>query len=212
MPEKGILMQGSNVRAILEGRKSQTRRVLKPQPDFEYDTQDPHIDVNELAAQYSPPEYAIGDMLYVREAHYQTDDGDYEHAVFAADEASVKEHIALIKGMQTRHEFATDEWAKRHLKLRPPIHMPKAFARIWLEVTGVKVERVGDISEADAKAEGCEPATSGYDYSPLTGERTAIKTYRTGFVYLWNSINEKRGYGWGDNPWVAAYSFKRIEK
>ena len=78
--------------------------------------------------------------------------------------------------------------------------MHRWASRLLLEVKGVRVERLQDIDEEGARAEGAEPARAG-------GNADApIKTYRTGFVRLWNSINEKRGFGWLDDPWVFVIS------
>ena len=84
---------------------------------------------------------------------------------------------------------------------RPSIHMPKLAARIWLEITRVQVEKVQDITEADAKAEGAEPVC-GLDQKP---------DYRGGFYFLWDSINAKRGFGWDVNPWVWVVEFKVVK-
>ena len=102
---------------------------------------------------------------------------------------------------------ALDAWWKRQQK-KPSIYMPKWAARLWLRVTGVRVERVQDITEADAKAEGCEDSgglVSGpmdppeYDGCPASWE----------FGALWDSINAKRGYGWDTNPWVWVVSYEK---
>lgn len=90
---------------------------------------------------------------------------------------------------------------------RPSIHMPKAFARIWLEVAAVRVERLQDISEADAKAEGALGYEEGVDPPPPDGDHEW--SYRASFERLWESIN---GPGsWRANPWVWVVEFKRVE-
>jgi hypothetical protein len=83
---------------------------------------------------------------------------------------------------------------------RPAIHMPRWACRLVLEVTGVRVERLQDISEDDAKAEGVEPIGSG-GYGPLK--------HRTAYMALWDELNFKRGYGVAVNPWVWVVGFKR---
>jgi hypothetical protein len=86
-------------------------------------------------------------------------------------------------------------------KWRPSIHMPRWASRITLEVTDVRVERVQEISEEDAKTEGVTPS--------IVGEWWDHLKYRAGFQTLWNSINEKRGFGWDENPWVWVVEFKK---
>jgi hypothetical protein len=83
---------------------------------------------------------------------------------------------------------------------RHPNHMPRWASRITLEVIDVRVERVQEISEEDAKAEGCLLIPCAPKY---------IDTYRETFADLWNSINEKRGFGWDVNPWVWVVEFKK---
>jgi hypothetical protein len=82
--------------------------------------------------------------------------------------------------------------------------MPKEASRITLEVTGIKVERVQDITEEDAIAEGTTPSIVGADLDYLK--------YRAGYQTLWNLINEKRGYGWDTNCFVWVIQFERIDK
>ena len=102
-------------------------------------------------------------------------------------------------------------------RCRPSIHMPMWASRITLRVTDVRVQRLQDISEEDAVAEGIEqdPETGGYWGGAGTGVGGATPRYTSAIVAfkrLWDSINEKRGYGWDKNPWVAAYTFEVINK
>jgi hypothetical protein len=124
--------------------------------------------------------YQLGDTLWVRETWaYSTDyDGDVilnRKILYRAD------------GEKT---ILPSTW-------RPSIHMPRWASRINLEVTGVRVERLKDITEEDALAEGV--ISSDYD-----------KTYRYAFSVLWDSINAKRGYGWAANPWVWVIEFRHM--
>lgn len=98
-------------------------------------------------------------------------------------------------------------------KWRPSIHMPRWASRITLEITSVKVERLRDISEEDAEAEGVEQDSFGhwFDYSLPTNYREAVSSFSTAsasFMSLWNSINGKGS--WESNPWVWAISFRRL--
>ena len=101
----------------------------------------------------------------------------------------------------------TEHWEKR----RTAMFMPKWAARTWLEVTDVRVERVQDISEEDAIAEGCTDDEDpwwrpSYNDPDSGGNPSARKSYE----YLWDSINAKRGYGWAVNPWCFCYQFKLV--
>ena len=96
-----------------------------------------------------------------------------------------------------------DSFPPSMFKWRPSIHMPKAAARIWLEATDVRVERLQEITEEDAKAEGFE------DSWDLTNNRLFC-TAKENFEGLWNTLNLKRGYGWDVNPWVFVIEFKRV--
>jgi hypothetical protein len=84
------------------------------------------------------------------------------------------------------------------------IFMPRRASRITLEITDVRVERLRNITEKDAEAEGSEH----FEYDAPHGK---VKDYIRGFAYLWDKLNEKRGYGWDANPWVWVVSFKGIE-
>ena len=103
-------------------------------------------------------------------------------------------------------------------KWRPSIFMPRWACRITLEVTGVRVERVHEIAEDDAKAEGtpdtaiwCRPDANGEELSgaPWTG-KFPDATYIAAYSHLWDRMNEKRGFGWAVNPWVWVVEFKRV--
>lgn len=197
---KPILFNTAMVQAILDGRKTMTRRVVKPRyRNDEYGfqvitTMDGHfvrvekIDENECGIfedgteRHVSPPYQPGDILWVRE---KWEHDDYEGFV------------------DYRADF-TDEEAK-DIKWRPSIHMPKDAARIYLRVTDVRVERVQDISEDDTKAEGIEPRFNVRDqFSGVIA--------RQRFSELWDSINAKRGHGWDENPFVWVISFERCDK
>jgi hypothetical protein len=99
------------------------------------------------------------------------------------------------------------EAGKSPCRIRPSIFMPRWASRILREITAIRVERVQDISEADAKAEGCEPVRT--DWESCISPNVTID-YREGYQRLWDSINAKRGYSWADNPWVWVIEFRRI--
>ena len=212
MADRPIIFSGPMVKALLAGRKSQTRRVLPlAHPKFSHqNVLDPDMLVDKqyvwfwdgvhycVGASWPLP-YAPGDRLWVRETHYLTDDGESEYAVFAADQGDVDEHLASMQTTMASHPSI--DWSK-HLRLRPSIHMPRWASRLTLTVTDVRVERLQDISEADAKAEGCDAVLA------LTIKRpngAHPGNPRECYCDLWNSLH---GPGaWDANPWVVALTF-----
>lgn len=170
---KPILFSGPMVRALLDGRKTQTRRILKPTTES-----------------FEAPKYRRGDRLWVREAHYITDDGESEFAVFAEDSESVEEHLENMQTLMSSHPQI--DWTS-HIKLRPSIHMPRWASRLTLTVTDVRVQRLQDIRGEDCVAEG------------LPVVRHCFGETRDAFADLWNSINGQDA--WDADPWVAAYTF-----
>ena len=200
MADKPILFSGPMVRAILAGRKSQTRRITEPLVDGRHNFALPIVTAHGHAFQ---PRYRVGDRLWVREAHYLTDDGDSQCAIYADDEEAVRDHLALISDMQHRLSLSED-WAAPHVRLRHGRFMPRWASRITLTVTSVRVERLQDISEYDALAEGVAPSWLD-EHDNGTVHAGAQPTHRRGFARLWREIH---GTGaWLANPWVAAYSF-----
>lgn len=178
MKEHPIIFSGPMVRAILEGRKTQTRRVAKYHTDVRY-------------CQYG----TTGDRLWVRENwNAQNQSGQWWHEV-KRDERPLH-NWAWTNPVFPAYESTPPRWL-------PSIHMPRAASRITLEVTGVRVERVQDISEDDARAEGVAPSIVGGDMGGIE--------YRAGYQSLWDSINSKRGFGWDANPWVWVVEFRRVE-
>lgn len=193
MKERPILFSGPMVRAILEGRKTQTRRVVKRQGDMEFDPADPHFGPYWLSyateadgedAKVRCPYGVPGDRLWVRETYCEfTEDspdrmgaGFYYRADLANQSDSAAETMRL-----------------NGVKWRPSIFMPRRASRILLEITGVRVERLQDISDDDCRAEG-------YDRSHAFP--------REWFARLWASIN---GTGsWAANPLVWVVSFQRV--
>lgn len=202
------------VRAILDCRKSCTRRIIKPQPQgyFEVSEEPLYIyDTDGKQGKITPP-YQPGDILYVRETFIQA----------AA-------HIFWYK--------ADDKpWMSKDLLWKPSIHMPKEAARIWLKVTDVRVERLQEITEAQAQAEGIRGYSKDgnlYKYAVTddwwidfhnkhrksffggTWWQDMPRTAKDAFSYLWNSTIKKSDltcYGWNANPWVWVIEFERCEK
>ena len=202
MADRPILFSAPMVRALLAGTKTQTRRLLKPQPPegatfFAWDI-GPYgnfaafMTERNANADLHPSRLPAwrGDRLWVREAHYLTDDGDNEYALFPADEAAeIAEHLEQIARLQRDHPNP-EHWAK-HKRLRSSIHMPRWASRLTLTVTEVRVQRLQEISEADALAEGVT----------ATDRSTARGVYSR----LWESLHGHDA--WEANPWVVAVSF-----
>lgn len=187
--ERPILFSAPMVRAILDVTKTQTRRgayKLVRHPDFGYKLT-PSVLVHEKEPQHvidrCCPYGQPGDRLWVREAWMHV-----EHDV-----------------QPVRYRATNPSYAGRW---RPSIHMPRWASRINLEITGIRVERLQDISETDAMAEGIQPELDGWtDYSNPSCQMclNPVDSYRT----LWESIN---GAGsWALNPWVWCISFRRVD-
>lgn len=197
--EHPIIFSGDMVKAILAGRKSQTRRVVNPQRP-EYSFQFINGDIVHIAAAGTAfgktkcPYGKVGDRLWVREAFF-IDEFTVDHTVKTDREVYYKADNPRI--------FAPNGVLKK-LKWKPSIHMPRWASRITLEVTGVRVERVQDISKskADQEAEGIA-VPCGWNIN---------NHERCSFGLLWDSINHKRGFGWDVNPFCWVLSFKRLDK
>lgn len=185
MREHPILFSGPMVRAILSGTKSQTRRIVKPQPPPEREAI-----LAKFPKQKGCPYGQPGDRLWVRETLKCDTHGNWH---YAAD----NDVVQLPAGSAwTEHMLA---WA--HHKdgdTCVSIHMPRWASRITLEITGVRVERLQDISHRDALAEGVDYDVSKPDGAPLPR-----------FQALWDKINGKRA-PWASNPWTWVLSFKRV--
>ncbi len=193
MKERPILFSRPMVRAILDGRKTQTRRVVKPQPDgFHHSTGEPSVFVGAFAKPIACPYGVPGDRLWVREKLKRCDAGWW----YAADDTPV-----LVCPQQKTQSIV---WAHHKLgDVCVSIHMPRWARRITLEVTGVRVERLQEISEGDSIAEGFRHSGS--------EQSSGFIAAADGFFNTWESLNSKRGHPWSSNPWVWVIEFKRIE-
>lgn len=217
MAIKPILFNTEMVRAILDGSKTCTRRVIKPQPDekntyplgFITDSTEKKevgcfgFAANEYGSsiQYVKPpyRYAPGDILYVRETvwqkigYYLDIDGETKPSWY-----NEFKYVASDEKPETGWNYS---WAKR-----PSIHMPKEAARIWIKVTDVSVERLQDI---DGK--GC--VKEGIEEEPL--KDIGDEFVKGMFHDLWDSIIKKSDldrYGWDANPWVWVIEFELCKK
>ena len=206
MAIKPILFNTDMVRAILDGRKTCTRRVVKPQweecPHCKYVHNEYIYDklagnvycarcgyplVPERKAPYQP-----GDILYVRETWYKRLEG----YMYRADYSDTEKFYRNGKEIK--------------MKWHTSIHMPKEAARIWLKVTDVRVERLQDITEDGAKAEGANWKNGKNVGWEEKMRRTAVER----FAEIWESTIKKADkhiHGWNANPWVWVIEFERCE-
>ena len=233
MAIKPILFNTEMVRANLDGRKTCTRRLVKPQPDekhtyplgFVTDSTEKKevgcfgfgIDEYGGSIKYVKPPYQPEDILYVRE----TWNKGLERYMYRADYSDTEKFYQGGKEIE--------------MKWHPSIHMPKEAARIWLKCTDVRVERLQEITEIGAKAEGRRGYTKDgnlYKYAVtddwwidyhnkhkeiVTGTwwQDMPRTAKDAFSYLWNSTIKKSDldlYGWNANPWVWTIEYERCEK
>ena len=215
MSIKPILFNTEMVKAILEGRKTVTRRVVKPRPVLDGHLwklggaawSDSVLSVPVMLGHslYNRAPYQSGDVLWVRETWCEKMGrrGEYLYRAYAGERDDTRDYV-----------ISHNTW-------RPSIHMPREAARIFLQVTGVRVERLQAITEEDAKAEGAEKM---YPYTdPETGKTAFLLhengTYRAVFSQIWDSTIPKRpsmferylNY-WEYNPWVWVIEFERCDK
>lgn len=204
MTERGMIFNTEMVRAILDGRKTQTRRLVKfPVHDKNLGCE---LAGNELAGELSAGNYLNsafgkpGDRIWVRETftgHY-LDDDQIQDIKDGRDKAS---SLCEYRADYPDGYQAADGWT-------PSIHMPRWASRITLEITGVRVERLNSISQEDAQAEGMELTGWRPTYSdPDSGGE--VWTPYDNFAQLWESIYGEES--WKANPWVWVIEFKRVE-
>ncbi|BEG78426.1 ASCH domain-containing protein [Achromobacter xylosoxidans] len=209
MRERPVLFNGAMVRAILAGNKTQTRRVVKPWV--------PRLGIDAVPADVSYlPDFTCyratcpygqpGDRLWVRESTHRRPMLNLLTGEPLADEYDGGAYTADGADVLTPKGFDLAWWYSR--KSCPSIHMPRFACRLLLEVTGVRVERLQDISEADAQGEGCAPAWLDADDNQ-TVHAHRQPTYRQGFARLWREINGPSS--WDANPWVWVVEFCRAD-
>lgn len=228
---KALLTEADQVKVVLAGLKTQTRRPLNPQPDTTHwkpefinkpkewrkmvqlgpvhHGYDPDLWVlHDIDSPYGCVGYTsrklkhkVGDILYVKEKLIRWSESmDIDYPYYAADETPIKPDRRFID----LYEGLRQPWCWKG-NTRQPYHMPKWAGRIFLEVTAVRIERIQDISEEDAEAEGC---SSSYSYCEgsncMQNDRFAWEE----FEHLWNKIYPG---SWERNDWVEVIEFKRTE-
>lgn len=212
MKERGILFSGPMIRALLDGRKTQTRRVVKMKTgdarfvlprDGRWQVVNGEAmashDREWLACPYGIP----GDRLWVRETFmgpHHIGDGDRGcigfGVLYRADDKFIPDDFGCACDGPCGGVLIAHPW-------KPSIFMPRSLSRLTLELTDVRVERVQAISHADCEAEGIERGKN-LDNTLSSG------TVKSVYAQLWDSINATRGYGWDVNPWVWALTFKMM--
>lgn len=204
---KPILFNAEMVRAILDGRKTVTRRVIKPQPKgrpvrMTKDSCWPGYFAIQGTEKVIRLPYYPGNILWVRETWAYPSEKEIL--------AGAEQNKYLYKADTPAQPCALDRW-------HPSIHMPREAARIFLRVTDLRAERLQEITEDGAKAEG---AVKSYPYTdPGTGETAFMLdekgTFRCVFPKIWDSTikpTDLLAYGWDANPWVWVIKFERIRK
>ena len=212
MSIKPILFNTEMVRAILGGRKTCTRRLIKHNVDAvlnsPYHKEHPEVEDKQIISKLCLPPYQPGDILYVRETWAwcpcwdcieDAVQGRCEYGEHRIKHDGKKEHgCYMYRASCKDNEYPTaDTW-------HPSIHMPKEAARIWLKVTDVRVERLQEISGEDLIKEGIDLFQSSY-------VRVAFDEFKN----IWNSTIKKSDfdrYGWDANPWVWVIAFEPCEK
>ena len=207
MTDKPIIMSAESVRAILAGRKTQTRRVVKltdfrqsDTPGYDWSFRDRRgcwndVSTERLMQRYCP--YQVGDRLWVRETWKKSlHGGEYD-----ADGA---EYVHDCPGYKADGKYRCGKPVNDlEYGWRSPIHMPRWASRLTLEVVESWPERLHDITEEGAIAEGCVPYIDPF-------ENIQIISVTQIYAQLWEALNAKRGYPWDANPWVWVITFKVV--
>lgn len=225
MTDRPILFSGAMVRALLAGSKTQTRRVLNPQPEHlqVYDWKGKRLhdseyrhwcwkghvgadnwdDITKQLQPFLP--FAVGDHLYVREEF----SGDWQFAGLPPREWGKGSPIWYWADGSP----ADGDW----IKPKPGMHMPRWASRLTCPVSEVRVQLLQEISEEDARAEGIAPTTKddGGIIFPVPGSDDFTNTAKGAYKKLWDRLNAERAggaYAWAANPWVVAVTFAVIHQ
>lgn len=235
MSERPIIFNSESVKAILDGRKTQTRRVIKPQPEYVCFNARTNINIigshdNVCVVESSPihftqyPETAfvyyknnkagildcpygqVGDLLWVRETICHFGNMFSGGSNFAL----IRYKDAVSREIYFKNNPPSELWwYKTELVWKPSIFMPRWASRITLEITNIRVEKLQDISTADVY---CEGFTQGIYAKPGNVGWVAHADCEEAFEEAWDSLNAKRGYSWESNPRVWVIEFKVKEK
>jgi hypothetical protein len=231
MKERPILFSGPMVRALLAGTKTQTRRVVKPQPPAECSRIDvgPYHPTIIRRGEEEPGPETFGAFTHDGEWGVRCPYGRPGGRLWVRENGWERPHRTarmMRDGADTwpRYEYDAEPlmcWEDGELKRlswkrRPSIHMPRWASRITLEITGVRVERLRDISEADAEAEGLASIvvsdcgeTRWVNYDEPDNKARAFGDARQSFQSLWKSTHDTTS--WAANPWVWVLEFRRVQ-
>lgn len=224
MKEYPILFSGEMVKAILAGKKTQTRRVIEVQPEgmrgicechyspsgHAYSNADGSCTCQPVDFPYGQP----GGALWVREtwrlASINAGIADAQFWTVQFADFHVLPHPQpkreLFLKLAEKDKFQKSNTGIEFGRWRPSIHMYRWMSRINLGIVHIRAERLQDISNADCCAEiGCQQAWTGEGSEPYK------RDLKGAFSILWDSINNKRGYSWASNPWVWCISFKAVK-
>jgi len=215
---KPILLNTAMVQAILDGRKTVTRRVIKPQPESFGKALIYNGAICTKKGAIKEAHYQVGDVLWVRETWRIQSAHRFDANVKIEFKAGGPMKTIQFANSTSQsinrddYDAFVNKWWSDNGKWHPSIHMPCEAARIFLKVTDVRVERLQDITVDDCRAEGI------FDNYKSTSEihhkALAERAYPLIYSELWNStINKKdlEQFGWGANPWVFVYEFERCE-
>lgn len=226
---KPILFNTEMVRAILDGRKTVTRRLVKPRSKnacgfyvtfrksdnafmgvYDYDENERQFDNSQT------PPACVGDILYVRETWNICNmdiEGNAVTFIYRADK-SEEQSARTVKVSDELWDKWEHTMSESNPEWRPSIHMPKEAARIFLKVKDVRVERVQEITEEQAEKEGCLAGSCEYKGAVWGQEDVDEWTAKEAFADIWNSTIKKADleqYGWDASPWVWVIEFERVE-
>lgn len=222
MKERSIIFKSEMVVAILEGRKTQTRRPIKFPPDVTTVRSISKMDEffklenHGIFGHVTSPYGKVGDRLWVKETFRCGSKGIYDTC------KKLKCHMPYVEfkaggGQYHMGGKEKPQLSNQSIKWTPSIHMPRWASRILLEITDVRVERLQDISEEDSLREGIEICNSGtpfacyWDYLEQTSRSPVLFNASDSFYTLWQSNYYETYFDWYSNPWVWVYDFKFLE-
>jgi len=218
MKERPIIICTELIPKVLDGSKTKTRRVIKPQP-IDRPVQDAcdwwhWLDIKGIGYDKHCPYGQVGDRLWCKETWAVHEYYNHRKPIDIPQGVTV-ECRALPELVRTDGDGHRKIREGERGKWRPSIHMPRWASRIDLEITDIRVERLQEITEQDAIAEGCRLIAAGIQHfelkpTPHFTEPPRPFTRRDHFIGLWDALNEKRGYPWESNPFVWVIEFKRI--
>ena len=203
MKEKPIIFSTEMVGAILAGRKTQTRRVMKPQPKGESrPLSEWSAGIAAACHDHSPnPDKLTAHQKRLKGIIFPFLEPDCGLVSWPCPYGKPSDRLWVREKFSfggNGYFYGTDMDGSIKVAWSSPIHMPRKASRLTLEITNVRVERLRDITDKDAKAEGVIPC-------PACG---TIRPYRHTFENGWDKLNAKRGFCWSENPWVWVIEFK----